>query len=212
MLIGGTATFQVRWFAGTTELRGNGALAVSGPSDVTATTPQTFLFEERDWLQVSPIVSGGPATLVISAGGNPVRTFTVDRVDPSQVASIRIRGVDESKARKGQWLVALAEGLDASSTTILGIEYSWDLDGAQQLGLGDLYRYQFDPAVPKMLTATFGGNQASAPIHWGGGFVDSSNNIGCSVGPGAPRAPVPLLLIVIAGMLARAWTRLRRRA
>jgi MYXO-CTERM domain-containing protein len=95
-------------------------------------------------------------------------------------------------------LVALAQAYDSAGRAIYGVDYSWAVDGQTEIGLGDLYRYTFDPKLPKALAATFDGHDAVAMIHSGGGFVDSSNNLGCSAVPGGAARPVALLLVAAA--------------
>lgn len=206
VLAGGTATFLVRYYLGARTLYGNGALGVDAPPGTVATTPRTYLFEDRDWLQVTPAMSG-TSTLGLRVNGNHFSDVPLIAVDKSEVQSISIIGGDESHAQKGQWLVALGQAFDALQRRIYGVEFTWDVDGQEQTGLdsnaGDLYRYKFDPTKPSMLAANYGGMAAVAMIHSGGGYVDSSNNVGCSSIPGTPAAPVPLLLLLLAAVLAR---------
>jgi hypothetical protein len=122
-------------------------------------------------------------------------------VDGTQAQSIRILGADESHAVKGAWLVALGQAYDDQSRQIYGVEFTWDVDGQEQTGwygnAGDLYRYKFDPAKPAMLAANYNGMAAVAQIHSGGGFVDSSNHIGCSAAPGKPGSPWWILIFAL---------------
>jgi uncharacterized protein (TIGR03382 family) len=208
LLEGGTATFLIRYYLGDRTLYGNGALSVDAPSGVTATTPRTWLFEPRDWLQVTPL-QVGTSSLALKVNGQHFADVPLTVVDSTAVASVRILGADESHAKKGDWLVALGQASDSQSNLIYGVEYSWDIDGQAQTGWdgsnkGDLYRYKFDPAVPKMLAATYGSVSAVAMIHWGGGYVDSSNNIGCSAAPGKPAtAPLGIALLLVALVVVR---------
>jgi hypothetical protein len=192
----GVATVLARYYRGGQLLNGNGALSVESASGVVADVEQSYLFEQRDWLRVTA-ATPTTATVALAVGGTHVSAFTVEVVGESELASVRILGEDESHAHKGDYLVALAQASDGSGRDVFGVDYTWDLDGAQQLGEGDLYRYTYDPRQPKLLTARAGSLDATAMIHWGGGFVDSSNNIGCSTVPGRggrfPIAAVALL-------------------
>jgi hypothetical protein len=127
-------------------------------------------------------------------------------VPDSDVASIRIIGVDESMAREKEWLVALAQAYDTQNRAVYGVEYKWQLDGAFQSGQGDLYRYTYNPDTPRVLEAQFGGMDAQALIR-GRGFVDSTNRVGCAYAGG--RAPAPVALFVFA-TFALGLTALRR--
>lgn len=179
VLDGGTATFLVRYYQGNRQLNGNRALRVESTSDVAVSTPQSFLFEDRDWLQVTPH-SMGDFSLPVKVGDDPVATFVVHSVPETAVAEIRILGEDESRAKRGEWLVALAQAYDAAQKPIFGVEYDWELDGNTEPGEGDLYRYEYDPKLKRNIEARFGAHDAVAVIHGEDGFVDSSNNIGCN--------------------------------
>jgi hypothetical protein len=211
LLNGGTATFLVHYFAGDRQLSGNGALSVDAPSDVTVTTPRSWVFEDRDWLQVTPSKSG-TSSLTLKVAGEPFGDVPLTVVDGSEVDSLHIIGQDESHAKKDQWLVALGQAYDSSMRQIFGVEFNWDVDGQAQSNwdgsdTGDLYRYKFDPKQPKMLAATYGQVSAVAMIHASEGFVDSSNNIGCSAVPGAATATGGLFLLAICFIAMRMRSR-----
>jgi uncharacterized protein (TIGR03382 family) len=205
LLSGGTATFLVRYYLSDRTLYGNGTLGVTAPPEVVATTPRTYLFEDRDWLQVTPNMTGS-STLGLTVNGQHFAALPLIVVDGSQAQSVRILGGDESHAKKDQWLVALGQAFDDQMRRIYGVEFTWEVDGQAQTGwygnAGDLYRYKFDPTKPKMLAANFNGMAAVAQIHSGGGYVDSSNHIGCSAAPGLPSA-APWALLMFAVFLAR---------
>jgi hypothetical protein len=207
---GGTATYLTRYWHGQEVLYGNGALSVeSSDPSVDGHVEKTFLEEDRDWLQTSPALVG-TATLGLIVGGVHVQDLPVVSVPASDVATIAIRGQDESQAHGGDWLVALAQAEDAQGRDIFGIDYDWQLDGVTQLGFGDLYRYQYDPRAPRVLTAHLGAMTASATIH-GAGFVDSSNDVGCSAAPGTVgRASLPVVAALWVAVLWLAALRRRR--
>lgn len=205
VLAGGTATFLVRYYKGARLLNGNGALDVASTENVTAATPQSFLFEDRDWLQVTPLAEGNFA-VPLRVGGDDITTLQLKSVPESAVDEVRILGKNESKAKKGDWLVALAQAYDTADQPIYGVEYDWELDGDTEPGEGDLYRYQYDPKEKHNIEARFGALDAVAQIH-GEGFVDSSNNIGCATS-GDPRTS--LVSLVVIGV-AMAFARRRRR-
>ncbi len=210
VLAGGTATFLVRYYLGNRLLHGNGALSVPSTNAVTASTPQSFLFEDRDWLQVTPY-SPGDSVLEVSVGGQKFSDLMVHSVPQTDITEVRILGENETHARKGEWLVALAQSYDASARPIYGVEYNWELDGQAELGEGDLYRYQYDPKQKRNLAARYGQLDAVAVIH-GEGYVDSSNRIGCNAVDATPNTRDLSLLMVVAGALIAARRSRRRRA
>jgi hypothetical protein len=197
LLSGGTATFLVRYYLSNRILYGNGTLGVDAPPQVVATTPRTYLFEDRDWLQVTPNMAGA-SSLGLKVNGYHFADLPLTVVDAGQVQSLRILGADESHAKKDQWLVALGQAYDAQMRQVYGVEFQWEVNGQSESGFGDLYRYRFDPTKPKMLAANYNNMAAVVMIHSGAGYVDSSNHIGCSAVPGAgtPWALLPLFLVV----------------
>lgn len=189
LLSGGTATFLIRYYLGAKTLYGNGALGVDTPTDVVASTPRTYLFEDRDWLQVTPSMVGS-SSISMKVNGVHFSDLPLTVVDGSEIENVHIQGGDESHAKKDDWLVALGQAFDSQMRRVYGVDFHWDVDGEAQSSWdgsdkGDLYRYRYDPAKPHMLAATYGAVSAVAMIHSGGGFVDSSNHIGCSYSPSA---------------------------
>jgi MYXO-CTERM domain-containing protein len=203
---GGTATYLARYWLGNELLSGNGALSAMSPaSTLQAHVEQTFLFENRDWLQMTTSAVG-TEQLGLLVGGIHVADFPVVTVPSTDIVDVNVRGESETRTHKGNWLVALAEAVDGAGRDVYGVEYSWKLDSASQLGLGDIYRYSYDPKQPHVLSATFNGMSATAMIH-GYGFVDSTNNLGCSYG-GTPARPAAALLLVGIALLLLARRRL----
>ena len=192
---GGTATYLARYFRGSDLLSGNGALTVEPPAGVTAQVQKTFLFEDRDWLQLSPGQTGNFSVGLV-VGGVHIQDLPLTAVPSSDVASLRLLGMDESHAHRGDHLVVLAQASDAQTRTVYGVEYAWQLDNQAQLGLGDLYRYDYVGGAPRMLTANFGNMTSTVAIH-GTGFVDSTNNVGCSYGGGTRPSPLSLPLVAL---------------
>lgn len=211
----GTATYLARYFAGGIELHGNGALSVSGgviqgqPGGV-AQVARSFIFEDRDWLQVSPQMVGS-GTVALDVNGTPFGSVPVVSVPGTDVTSIRILGQDESSHKQDDWMVAFAQAADGAGRAIYGVEYKWSLDQTAQTGLGDLYRYHYKPQLPKMLSASFGSMAAQAMIHADKGYVDSTNRVGCQAAPTSGRhrsTTAPLALALLVGI---ALLRSRRR-
>jgi hypothetical protein len=177
---GGTATYLVRYFAGDRELHGNGALTIAAPAELEAVARQSFVFENREWLTLTP---GDPGTFTIELGARNQRitTLPVIVVPGTEIDRVEIHGEDESRAQKDDYMVALAQAYDALDRRVFGVEYRWSVDDVEQLGEGDLYRYNYAPGAPVMLVADDGTHSAAAPLHVGEGRVDSSNNVGCAI-------------------------------
>lgn len=206
VVAGGEATFEITWFDGDQQLFGNGALSAVVEGDIEVTPRRTYLFEDREWVTFHPL-SEGTYSVQLLANGHPVRTVTVVAVSPDVVADIEIYGMDESRAHEGDLLTVLAQAYDAEGNTVFGAEYGWDLDGETQDGYGDLYRYSYVPDAYRMLSAHFAAHAANAMIHANEGFVDSTNNLGCSVGgvgmPAAAGSIAPLLVALAALRMRR---------
>lgn len=197
VVTGGTGTYLARYFRGGQPLYGNGALGATTDPGASATVAKSFLFEDRDWLQVSPS-DDKPHSVTLHINGTPLTTVPLSTVPRSDVSSIRILGQDESRARKDQQLVAFALASDRAGQAVYGVEYQWQLGSTTQPGLGDLFRYPYDPSRPQMLTArtdaATGQMMAQAMIHASRGFVDSTNRVGCRSVPGQGSSDSPWLL------------------
>jgi hypothetical protein len=208
VLNGGTATFLVTYFDGDTQLFGNGVLGATPSAGISAAPEQTFLGQEREWIQVTPTATG-PQTVALSAAGVPFDTLTVISVDESAVASVSLEPSSTSGAKNGDAEEVLAQAFDASLKPIFGVAYTWSLAGEEQTGEGDLFKYHFDSKKSGQLSAQFGTLSASTSIEADSGVVSSSNNIGCAAAPGAPGGSASALGLAVAAL---AVLRLRRRS
>lgn len=198
-VVGGMSTWLARYFDGDTQLHGHGTLEVLGDPTMALYEETTFLFEDRDWLQVVPH-EPGVRPIDLHVNGEFVQSVDFEVVTQEDVAGIEIHGMNESLATPGEQLVLLAQGVDSDAQPIYGLEFQWDLDGEGE-GLGDLYRYAFEPERESTATATLGEHVVSAAVH-GEGYVDSTNNLGCSTAPGS-RAPLGVLALMSATLVAR---------
>jgi len=207
VLVNGTTTLLVQYYAEDSRLYGNGVLETESDPAVLLSTDTTFLFENREWLRISP-TDLGSYEVKLSAAGVDVGSFDVISVGPESVQRIELIGENESDADEGDLLTVLAQAYDGDDRPIFGVAYQWDLDGETEDGLGDLFRYRFDPEVVADLGADFDGLRAEATVNASSGYVSSSNNIGCSVGRAAdPHAAAALL----APLLLLLALRVRRR-
>ena len=200
VLEGGTSTWLARYYIGETRLNGNGALSVEGSESLDVWTETSFLFEDRDWLQGSTL-SQGEHSVAISIDDVHITDATITAVGTDRIDHVELHGMNEAEAMLEDSLVVLAQAYDSASTPIYGVEYEWALDGAVELGEGDLYRYEYDPAHEYSLSASVDGLGNEVTIH-GVGQVDSSNNIGCSTLGGASGG-LAGLLIGLLGLVRR---------
>jgi hypothetical protein len=207
VLAGGSATFEVQWYDGDERLYGNGALTAVATGDILVEPRRTFLFEDREWVTFTP-GSVGTYDVELRANGVAVRTVRVIAVAEDAVDSVSLHGMDESAAGEGDVLTVLAQAYDAEGRAIFGTEYSWDLDGIAQEGLGDLFRYELVPGDFRMLQA-HGVMDAAVMIQATEGWVDSTNNLGCTVSPGVPANGALSLLALGAAAIALARRRKR---
>ncbi|MFT5686016.1 MAG: hypothetical protein ACI8RZ_006971, partial [Myxococcota bacterium] len=195
VLEGGTSTWLARYYRGDLQLHGNGALTVDGGDSFTAWTEDSFLFEDRDWLQGIANVQGEhPVSLMVDGVHITDTIFTA--LGTEQVDHIELHGMDESAASPEANLVLLAQAYDAADTPVYGVEYDWQLDGVEEWGEGDLYRYTYNPENENLISASFDGLGSEVTIH-GEGYVDSTNDVGCSSLGGS----VGGLLGVLVGLL-----------
>lgn len=206
VLVGGTGTFLVRWFADQRRLFGHGALTTESDPGVMARPRRSYVFEDREWVSFSATEEGRHEVRLL-ANGELVRTITVIGVVEEDIDDVRLHGMDESDAAEGQGLVVYAQAYTEDDVPIYGVEYEWDIDGETEDGLGDLFRYRFTPGVTGELCARHGMFEAITTISANEGFVDSSNDIGCAVGRGEPTWIALPLVAVLFSML---WARRRR--
>jgi hypothetical protein len=187
VLAGGEATYLVRYFQGGRELHGNGVLSADVPAGVTAQPRTTFLFEDREWLTLDT-TAVGTAPMQLLADGVAAATLPVVVVPESAIADVIVLTEPENGHKDGDWLAALAQAYDASGARIFGVDYAWQVDGTAQVADGDLYRYQFKAGQHAMVQAQRGGHSDAAQIQSEGGFVDSTNHVGCTAGGGGSLA------------------------
>jgi len=206
VLVGGSGTFLVEWFAGNDRLLGHGALSASSGDGVVVEPRQTHLFEDREWVTFTAL-EPGRHEVELMANGELTRTITIVAVEEAAIDHVELHGMNEGEASEGQQLVVYAQAYADDGTPIYGVEYEWDVDGAREEGLGDLYRYEFAPGVVRELCARHGAHESFATIQSSGGFVDSTNRIGCSVSPVGAGGGLPIAAMALFGI---AFVRRRR--
>jgi hypothetical protein len=187
ILTGGLATFEVVYFAGPIVLHGNGALAAA----------QRASPRRRSRPCSSSGASGcssnrtrsGTKSLRLSAGGKTIGEVPVEFVGSDAVDKVMLFHEigalpEDDDDALGKEITVLAQAFDSDARPIYGVQYSWDLDGDGQEGLGDLFRYVAQPGNEKVLGAEFNGVRSEMTVETSGGVVDSSNKLGCSTIPG----------------------------
>jgi MYXO-CTERM domain-containing protein len=210
----GTATFLVEWFAGEQRLSGAGSLdlLVQHPNVSNLWARQSFLDEDREWATVefsSPESGNELATVTFLANGMPVQDVTFEIVQPDAIDHVELLAESTSGHKEGALLTVLAQALDVNGESIWGVAFDWDLDGVEESGEGDLFRYWFDPSVSSVLGASYGEHRGETTIAGDEGFVASSNNISCfcNASPVAPGRDAAFGLLCLAAL---AFVRRRR--
>jgi len=203
VLAGGAATYLVRYFQGGRELHGNGVLSADVPPGMTAAPMTTFLLEDREWLMLRT-TAAGTGMVQLRADGVAAASLPVVVVTESEIADVVVLTEPESGHKDGDWLAALAQAYDLTGVRIFGVDYAWKVDGAMQLADGDLYRYQFKAGQHTMVQAQRGAHADAAQIQSQGGFVDSTNHVGCAAGGGGSLLVGLVGLGLVAGRRRRA--------
>ena len=208
ILQGGTATYLVRYFRGDLPLYGNGVLSAVNNELATARNLTTFLFENREWLQIDA-VGQGSNMLGLEANGAHLLDVPLTVVGSAAITSFEL--IDDERYEEpehGDLRTVLALARDGLSRPIYGIEVSWDLDGDGVAGTGDLFRYEYNVDASKVLGGTLGELRAEVSIHAVSGYVFSSNKLGCSMSRPQGEAP-PALAFLLASLAAAACLRRR---
>jgi MYXO-CTERM domain-containing protein len=216
LLSGGTATFLVEWFKGEQKLNGAGTLGVApGHEAIDDLWPrQTYLDEDRDWLTVTMAEGLSAADAVVTpieflANGSHVQTVDFSVVGPEAITYVELRGESEADASDDELLVVLAQAFDDNDESIWGVAFDWDIDGYQEPGEGDLFRYWFRKGAWSTLGAEYNGMRGEAQIQGTEGFVDSSNDISCFC-TAQPQAPARHIAFGLLGLAALGLVRRRR--
>jgi MYXO-CTERM domain-containing protein len=212
MLANGVATFLVEWYAGEQRLSGAGTLGLMSehPNASDLWARQSFLDEDREWATVefsSPDSGNELATVAFLANGMPVQDVTFEIVQPDAIDHVELLAESTSGHKEGALLTVLAQAIDVDGESIWGVAFDWDLDGDEETGEGDLFRYWYEPSASSVLGAAYGEHRGEATIAGDEGFVASSNNISCfcnatPVAPGRDGA-FGLLCLAAFGLVRR---------
>ncbi len=201
----GTATFLVQWYTGTVPLYGTGALEVEvDDGALDARARRTLLFEEREYLEVTP-EEVGDFELTLMADGIEIDQIDIEVVEEEAIDAIRIYSEGEAQASPGETIDLLAHAEDATGRPIYGASFRWRFDGGHEPGEGDLYRYEYDPREDASVEVGFDGLEDMVQVHGRDGEVASTTSLGCSSG-GAGGAAIPAtaaVLALVAGLRRR---------
>jgi MYXO-CTERM domain-containing protein len=202
VLVGGSATYLVQYFRAEQKLFGNGVLGANGAG--AQLTPQTtFMFENREWLNVKPSVVG-TSTIALRADGVSVGAFPLVGVSADSVDDIELVPEQKSGLRAGDNVTVLALARDQSGRSIFGVNVAWDIDGDGKPGVGDLFRYPYAPGRVAVLGAQFGNKRDQRVIAADSksGTVTRSTHIGCSAAPGPSSGWAASVAVALLGLAA----------
>jgi hypothetical protein len=225
IVVGGRATFLVRYYKDDVRLNGTGVLSVDAPNDtewidnipilgelsreyrssdhVETRVVGTYFGADRDWLQIIPLQEGS-YTMVLRADGDPIGEITVDAVSRDSIEAVSLRRRTDIRGRgPGRGLV-LAEAFDIDGNAIYGLDYRWQRDGEAVAQTGDLYLYERGGSQTTLSIRT-DQHESAIQIRAGRGHVESTNEPGCDTAASSEFNPVSALAICL-GLLA-----LRRR-
>ncbi len=184
ILVGGEATFEIRYYDVGRRLSGNGVLDAEALDGIELGFEATELFEDEEWLRVTPYEVGS-YSLPLLVDGDYLEDFQFLAVDDSQVEQLYY--VAESTAGRdvGDDMDILALALDADAVPIYGVPFTWfDQDGSS-LGEGDILNYHYDPWATREVTVVFGDMELSLVINASDEpYVGSSNYVGCQAAGG----------------------------
>lgn len=209
--VDGTATFEVLYYRDGQRLFGTGVLSVGGSTDLGAEAVETSFLERREWLQLTPRAVGS-ASLPLFGGGAPLPPLAVNVVPASSAVDIALVYDRDlvSSPEDGQLLTILARVFDAEGEPIYGAEPSWMINELSLSGEGDLFRFEYRGQASNRVAATYGDLRAELRFPGEGGYVDSSNDIGCGVASGQTKGEgAAWVCLAVGALLAR---RLRRSA
>ena len=204
VLEGGQATFEVQYYKGAERLFGNNALTVTvDDALLEAETDQTYLFENREWLRLTPDATG-IHEISLSVGGSLIATYDVEVVTADVIEGVEIEAEPAGKAEKDDLLYLLAHAYDDQSRDIWGVDFDWAVDDLAEPGDGDLYYYYYDPDADHVVSAARNGYSDEMTVFMSDGGVSSSNSIGCNAAGSATG--------LVAFLLPLLWLGWRRRS
>lgn len=197
VVVGGEATFEVRYFAEGERLYGLAPLAGLSAEGVLIDAPAVSLGVDEQYLTVSAPVAG-PQRVQLVINGVEVGAFDVEFVEPYAVASVHLDGDDEGAADAGDALDVLAFTTDAAGAPIFGARCAWSVGEAPVTGEGERLGYTYNPNLERRLSADCEGVQSSLVVHGDDFFASASSSVGCSAVPGAAASIGGLVVAALA--------------
>lgn len=164
LVAGGSASFVVESFDGTTRLSGAGGVAVTSASGVVASVSTDLLDERRDWLTLDAEAIGR-GTVALASGGVAFASVPVQVVAPEAIAELDMIGSDEAVAREGDTLVLAAQAYDAQRQPLWGARVDWRAPLGLDALLTDLQRYRFAPDATAAVAVELGALATELEIH-----------------------------------------------
>ena len=210
LVAGGTATFLVRYYKGSQELYGNGAVTTTSTGAVTATTRTSSFSDARDWVELDA-GQAGTGQVALAVGGQTVATIPAQVVAPNVIASIGALAQDTTGAKDGDTLYVFARAFDAQGGDLYGASFSWQVAGVTigataSSAPSDVLTYSYKGSADETLSVVLDGHSSSIDVHGTGGTIGSTENVGCSVakapGDGAAPGGVMVLALAAAGVFA----------
>ena len=201
MLVGGTTTFEVEYRKDDHRLFGNGALTVYTDSDsLFAKNRRTYMFQNREWLSLS-CLEPEAASVSLQVSKSSLGRLDLVPVGPGDIEQVIIEAEDTNGAEDGQHLYLLARAFDVDGHEIFAVDFDWDVDGTAETGEGDLFSYKYHDGTYANVSASAGPASDEIRIEMSGGWVTTSNNIGCATAAGSPSLAVLLSLLMAMGGL-----------
>ncbi len=217
IVLGGQATFLVRYFSQGTELEGSTPLQTTGTSGFTVSTVTETFATAREFLQVTAPGVAGSGVVSLAVESIAAAQIPVTAVAPHAVTHVTLLPQSTDNPQTGDALVLYAHAVDQGSNDVFGASFNWSIDGQSQAsqtawlqGPADLFFYTFDGTVAETVSAAYDGFSPSAVIHAQGGSVGSTADVGCAVA-GAPGSPASSTMAGLGLALAAALCARRRR-
>lgn len=164
LVAGGSASFVVESFDGTTRLSGAGGVAVAAADGVVASMSSTLLDERRDWLTIDAQAIGR-GTVELAVGGVRFASVPLQVVAPEAIAQLGVLGSDEAAAHTGDALVLAAHAYDDERRPLWGARVDWRGTAGLDPLLSDLQRYQFAPEATAAVAVELGALATEVEIH-----------------------------------------------
>lgn len=198
VLVGGTGTFETRFFEGERRLYGKTTL-VGVAEHVEVGAPSSTAGDDTQYLTLTP-ASAGEHTVELFIEALPLSTLTFTALEYEDVRALRLFGTEDEDSSRDSVEDVVAELRDAEDNPVFGAVCWWSLDGRTLEGRADRVTYTYDRDAERALVAECDGFTASRVIHGVDVQVVGTSNVGCSSAPAQGGA---LGLLLALGTLRR---------